>query len=86
MTASMEKGVSRAMELASARQIAAQSPPLEARPHPWLRNAAITAAGGAVFASLASIIDQSAWAGTDRRGWRRDGSRRGGTGLSRENA
>ncbi|MFH9952563.1 hypothetical protein ACH4OQ_39040, partial [Streptomyces luteogriseus] len=62
MTASMEKGVSRAMELASARQIAAQSPPLEARPHPWLRNAAITAAGGAVFASLASIIDQSAWA------------------------
>ncbi len=34
MTASMERGVSRAMELASARQIAAQSPPLEARPHP----------------------------------------------------
>lgn len=61
MTASMEKGVSRAMELASARQIAAQSPPLEARPHPWLRNATITAAGGTVFASLAPIVDQSVW-------------------------
>lgn len=62
MTASMERGVSRAMELASARQIAAQSPPLEARPHPpWLRNATITAAGGTVFASLAPIVDQSVW-------------------------
>ena len=86
MTASMEKGVSRAMELASARQIAAQSPPLEARPHPWLRNAAITAAGGAVFASLASIIDQSAWAVPIAAAGGATAVGVGGTGLSRENA
>ena len=86
MTASMEKGVSRAMELASARQIAAQSPPLEARPHPWLRNATIHCRRRNSLRQSRPDRRSKCLDSADRRSQRCNRNRCGGSGLSHENA